>query len=95
MVIPWLYYGYTMVIPWLYHGYTMVIPWLYHGYTMIMAYFQHFTMISPDAWVDLVVFCRRRFQRLHCENDVSGPYYAALGIMRLGRNPAILGRNDG
>ena len=25
-----------------------------------------------------------RFQRLHCENDVSGPYYAALGIMRLG-----------
>lgn len=25
----------------------------------------------------------RMFQRLHCENDVSGPYYAALGIMSL------------
>lgn len=25
-----------------------------------------------------------RFQRLHCENDISGPYYAALGIMSLG-----------
>jgi len=25
----------------------------------------------------------RMFQRLHCENDISGPYYAALGIMSL------------
>ena len=71
-----------MIIPWLYHGYTMVIPWLW---LIFIAFHHDFTWCLGRFGR-----CknRRRFQRLHCENDVSGPYYAALGIMRLGRNPA-------